>query len=61
MIDPSDLNQNDIEDENLPALVKGYLENGANNDDWCELLQAVRELGYEKRTDEDERPTVGPF
>lgn len=34
MIDPSDLDPVDLDDEALPKLVDGYLSNGAGMDDW---------------------------
>jgi hypothetical protein len=46
MVDPSDLDPKDLEDELLPDLVRGYLENGATVEDWAELLMGVRDLGY---------------
>ena len=46
MIDPSDLDPEDLERDALPALVQGYLDNGATLEDWAELLEGVRDLGY---------------
>lgn len=46
MIDPSDLNPTDLENEALPSLIDGYLSNGAGMDDWISLIETVRDLGY---------------
>lgn len=46
MIDPSDLDPVDLENDKLPELVKGYIEHGATVEDWAELLEGVRNLGY---------------
>ena len=45
MVDPSDLNVNDLEDDKMPVWVKQYMDE-ATEEDWAELLIAIRNLGY---------------
>jgi len=47
MIDPSDLDPADVENEALPKLIDGYLSHGAGMDDWISLIEVVRDLGYQ--------------
>jgi len=45
MVDPSDLNVNDLEDAKMPVWVEQYMDE-ATEEDWAELLIAIRDLGY---------------
>jgi hypothetical protein len=45
MVDPSDLNVEDLEDGRMAVWVEQYMDE-ATEDDWVELLIAIRNLGY---------------
>lgn len=46
MVDPNDLNPDDLEDGSLIEFAQGYIDNNATAVDWMEFLSAVRDLGY---------------
>lgn len=46
MVDPGDLDVEDLEDDQMMVWVQQYLDNAAMVDDWTELLIAIRDLGY---------------
>lgn len=46
MVDPSDLNIDDLEDEQLEVWIQQHLDGDATIEDWAGLLIAIRDLGY---------------
>jgi hypothetical protein len=45
MVDPNDLNVDDLEDKKIWLWVEQYMDE-AHEEDWTELLIAIRNLGY---------------
>ncbi|MDZ4185762.1 MAG: hypothetical protein U1D97_12375 [Desulfuromonadales bacterium] len=46
MVDPNDLNPDDLDDGSLIDFAQGYIDNNASAVDWMEFFSAVRDLGY---------------
>jgi hypothetical protein len=46
MVDPMDLDVKDLEDDKLLVWIGQYIDADASDEDWLELLIAIRGLGY---------------